>query len=300
MRALRGEDAVDVAVVRLWLAGLVRPVPFGVGLGNERAQRARVAARRILPVEAVALAGIAAHLLRVDAHARAGTVPARVLALGLNVGTTRGERPELVSPDTTVQYLLVTGRGVKPPLCAVLHQRDGERPVVLAEMGRDGARRERLEPRVLHRRVRDAFPFPRVLDRIAGGHEVVRARPEDHDQRRLVVLAESRHERTHRLGRAGKRLRCRDVGGRYRVERSEGHQGDAQGYAAHDSHDVPLHRSVPPLSPASAATAPAATSSPTTTASAAGATARASGALSAGRCARPALAPATRSAALAS
>src|SRR5437773_1656833 len=139
MRALRGEDAVDVAVVRLWLAGLVRPVPFGVGLGNERAQRARVAARRILPVEAVALAGVAAHLLRVDAHARAGTVPARVLALGLNVGTTRGERPELVSPDTTVQYLLVTGRGVKPPLCAVLHQRDGERPVVLAEMGRAGA-----------------------------------------------------------------------------------------------------------------------------------------------------------------
>src|SRR5205823_5976904 len=47
-------------------------------------------------------------------------------------------------------------------------------------------------------------------------------------------------------GRAGKRLRCRDVGGRYRVERSEGHQGDAQGYAAHGSHDVPLHRAVPP------------------------------------------------------
>src|SRR6185369_2697865 len=80
VRALLRQDPEDVAVVGLRAGvGALLAIPFGGRLREERAERARVLAGRVLPVEAVALAGVAAELLRVVAF------EPQVLALRVDV-----------------------------------------------------------------------------------------------------------------------------------------------------------------------------------------------------------------------
>src|SRR5262249_60794744 len=80
-RSLRRQDAVVVAVVgpRAFTA-LDGRVALGGGVRHQRAQRAPVGIAGRLPVETVALAGLARALLRVRTRTAAGSILGGVLA----------------------------------------------------------------------------------------------------------------------------------------------------------------------------------------------------------------------------
>src|SRR4029077_10512919 len=104
VRPLRGEDAEEVAVERLRLgARVVQRISFPRRVGEEGSERTLAGSARVLPVEAVALARLAAALLREDG---AGIVPG-VLQLRLDVRTKGRDRRQLVAADAPVEQLVL-------------------------------------------------------------------------------------------------------------------------------------------------------------------------------------------------
>src|SRR5262249_37375531 len=140
VRTLLREDPIEVAVIRARLvARLLLGVAFGRRLREQGPERARML--RIVPVEAGPLAGGAADLLREV------VLELRVLALRVDVDAADVDGLELVPADAPVQDLVVAGLRVEAPPTIDLHERDGKRPVVRAEMRDRLARRQRLDAR---------------------------------------------------------------------------------------------------------------------------------------------------------
>src|SRR5206468_7783677 len=169
--------------------------------GEERAERARVAAVRLVPVQAVSRPRVAHDLLRVGTRGAVAR-PARVLPLRLDVCPAGLDRGQLVAADTAVQELVSPRDGVEPPSVGRALERDGERPVLLPEVRDDMAVVEGLESRPDGGGGHEPCGGRPVIDRIARGDDVLGAGTEDGDELRLIVSACGVHEGVHRVLRA--------------------------------------------------------------------------------------------------
>src|SRR5204863_7913150 len=114
-------------------------VAFALGLGYERAERARRFGRRRLPVKTVPLAGGRGEVPGVFEQAVLVGIARVVLPLCVHVGEADLRGAELISADTPVEYLLLAARGVGAPASAVLHEGNRRGPV--AGPYRGGGRR---------------------------------------------------------------------------------------------------------------------------------------------------------------
>src|SRR5262249_4758692 len=129
---LRGQDPVEIAVVRRRPARCVASVTFGPRADDQVTQRAGWLAGLGGPVEPVALAGSAGELLRVLEDAAASAILGVVLALRVHVGQARLHRVQLVPADAPREDLLAPLFCIEPPAIVVLHDWNRERPVVVA------------------------------------------------------------------------------------------------------------------------------------------------------------------------
>src|SRR5262249_30933502 len=176
--ALRGEDAVEVAVIRRRAAARGQGIARGPRSGDQRPERALLLAGLRLPVEAVTCAFRAVQPLRVLEKRGA---PSIVFALSIDVGQTHLDRGELVLADSAIEQLVVAGVGVPEPAWPVGHERDRERKVVVADVEHDLAAAT-LEPVGPVVRGHEALECRTIGDGIAGPHERGPLRPEDLDQ----------------------------------------------------------------------------------------------------------------------
>src|SRR6267142_4412208 len=269
---LRRQDAVEIAVERC-RPRLLAPVPLGPGADDQVAQRAGRLSGLGGPVEPVALAGRAAEMLGVLEETVAVAVLGVVLALRVHVGQARLHRVELVPADAPRDDLLATLSRIEPPALADLHERDGERPVIGADVDHPGVAAGR-EP--VRRVVRGQEPLPAlpVDHRIARlderpalaaedphqGFGIARAQGGDEGLQRLLGRREAL--RLHHRGLRGRRLRrCRRrrvglgrrirLGGRRRLSagRQAGLQSQRGGDHEDEQPDSRDHRRPPPRPP---------------------------------------------------
>ena len=126
--ALRGEDAVVVAVVRR--RRVFRLELLRTGAGQARAGRALRLAGLDWPVQAIVLALRRDEARRVFEHAVAIAVGLGIVALHVHERQADLHRVELVAADAPGDQFFGTGLGVEDPAGAALDQRNRHRPVV--------------------------------------------------------------------------------------------------------------------------------------------------------------------------
>ena len=180
---------------------LARLIAVAPRLGGQCAQRTRRLVGLRLPEQSVALAPGADDLLRVLQHAVAVQVLRGVLSLSVHVGQTYLDRLQLVAADPAPEDLLPSPRDIEAPPLGVLHDRNGERPVVLAQMEDSFGLRDGLQPAGLVVRLDEAFSCLPVADGVTGGDDALAARPQDPSQRCGVVRPRGLHERLRRFVR---------------------------------------------------------------------------------------------------
>src|SRR5262249_11017573 len=56
-----------------------------------------------------------------------------IFLLSVDIGETGLDRAQLVAADTAIKDLLAAGRGIEPPRAILAHERDRERPILLAD-----------------------------------------------------------------------------------------------------------------------------------------------------------------------
>src|SRR5262249_41371504 len=155
---------------------LAGAIALGRGAGGKVAERAFVLAGLRRPVEAVLLAGLADDALGIDAVAADAFLG--VFLLRIDIGQRGLDRAQVVAADAAEQDFVAAGRGVELPAAVLAHQRDRERPVLVAddELGLVSALRHHPVLGIVG--VEHALARVGVSDVVAGGEEFGAARPE--------------------------------------------------------------------------------------------------------------------------
>ena len=112
---------------------LLLDIPLGLGLGKKLSQRTGCLSLRGLPVKSVFLTRITPDLSGIIKQAITVIVVHGVLHLRIDECQACLDGIEFVGADTTVDYLLDAGAGIKAPTVLVHDERDGERPLILAD-----------------------------------------------------------------------------------------------------------------------------------------------------------------------
>ena len=179
-------------------ARLVAPIPLGPRPNDQGAQRAERFVGAGGPVEPIALTGRAGELLRVLADAVGVAILRVVIPLRVHVGQTRLDRVQLVPADAPREDLLASLLRIESPALPVFHERDRERPVVVANLEHRGVTaRDELVRSVV--RAQELLSALLVGHRIAGRNERAALTAEDPQQRLGVARAQGRDEGLRRL-----------------------------------------------------------------------------------------------------
>ena len=206
VRALLRQDPEVVAAIRI---SVHVALEVGRGLGDQRSERALlfVLGRVRRPVQAVVLAGRAGELLRVLQHAVAIAILRCKRALRVDVGAEHIDGIALVAADATVDQFLDALLRCEAPAVAGLHERDRERPRLVADdehttvwtrLLEDAQRLHRREdPRTVRARRRAIGIDDDVLVLVA----------EDREQLCVGVCLQCRRQRVDRLVRRRECLR---------------------------------------------------------------------------------------------
>ena len=164
------------------------------------------------------LTGAADEFLRIFERLALGLHIRGVIALGANIVAAHLHRVQFVAPDAAVEDFLRARSRIETPGAMLAHQRDRKRPFLRADDERRPVRA--IKQKFVSRRVafREAGPHARILDPVAGIHQLLSGGTEDGDKRRGVIAVCGVGQRTrHGLGaREGLRF----DGRRHRAEHS--------------------------------------------------------------------------------
>src|SRR6516164_5433276 len=169
-------------------------VSFGLSIRNQRACRAIRLALGYLPVETILLSGLAPEPLCIDSGRIVVVSCRRIVHLRLTKRLGDLDGCEFVGPNAAIEQLLHSFGGVESPRSVVPHDRDRERPLILADQQGPLAGAGRYQTVMSVVETQKVRAIARVLRVITGRNKAGSIRPQDLLERGNVVASVSRDQ----------------------------------------------------------------------------------------------------------